>query len=91
MRVGVFKNQNTASPPETSPNGATCLPCLAVRQATRQEDLTAVSAVSSFLMEIFPDGSARCSRLMVKSVSSFSRKHSEIAHLTKVYLPGKSA
>jgi len=45
--------------------------------------LTAVSAVSSFSMEIFPDGSAKCSRLMVKSFSSFSRKHFEIDHLTK--------
>jgi hypothetical protein len=42
-----------------------------------------LSAVSSFLMEIFFDGSSRYSRLMVKSFSSFSRKHSEIAHLTK--------
>ena len=38
MWAGLFKNKKIKAPPENAPNGA--------------KDLTAVSAVSSFLMEI---------------------------------------
>jgi len=63
MRVGFFKNKKIKAQKKTAPNGAACLP-------TRQKYLTAVSAVSSFLMEIFPFCSARCSRLTLSTNAS---------------------
>ncbi len=59
-----FKNQKIKERPKTAPNGATCLPCLTARQATRQEDLTADSTVWFCLIKISADVSDRWSPLM---------------------------